>query len=69
VGGDVVGLVALDLILGVVARSAMAVSLVIEIRMVDPDNPACHMTGLGVPADMIADSVSGQNRNSIQSRQ
>src|SRR5690606_24151120 len=51
---DVVGLVALDLVLRLVLRRAMPVTLVVEIRVMDLDDPAAHPPGFRIPADMIA---------------
>src|SRR3546814_12260559 len=55
VRGDVIGLVALDLILRIVRRGAVAVALVIEIGCVDLADRARNVPGLRLPAAMIAD--------------
>jgi len=54
-GSDVVGLVALDFVLGIVGRGAMGVALIVEVRSVDFDDSAADVSGFGVPADVIAD--------------
>jgi hypothetical protein len=54
-GRDVVGLVALDLLLGVVRRGVMDVPLIIEILRVDGDDGSRHPARLGIPANMVAD--------------
>jgi hypothetical protein len=53
-----VGLVALDFILGIVLRGMVGMSLVIEVFGVDRDDSAGHATGLGIPACMIANFES-----------
>src|SRR5699024_5373941 len=52
---DVVGLVALDLVLGLVLARAATVALVLEVLRVDLRDRAPHPACLGVPADVIAD--------------
>lgn len=59
---DVVGLVALDLVLGVIFRRTATVALVVEIGMVNPEDPPGHMTGFGISADMVA---FGKLRHSV----
>ncbi len=44
-GSDVVGLVALDFVLGIVGRGAMGVALVVEVRGVDFDDSAADVPG------------------------
>src|SRR5687767_9878104 len=53
VGRDMIGLVALDLVLGIVFRRAMPMALVVEIPGVDGDDGPGHPASLGVPAHMI----------------
>ena len=55
VSSDMVGLVALDLILGIVLRRVMDMSLVIEVSRVDRDHSPRHPARLGIPAYVIAD--------------
>src|SRR5690606_36087095 len=55
VGGNVVGLVALDLVLRIVRRGAMGMPLVVEIAGVDGNDRAGHTAGLRIPRDMVAD--------------
>src|SRR5688572_20563339 len=55
VGRDMIGLVALDLVLGIVFRRAMPMALVVEIPGVDGDDGPGHPASLGVPAHMIPD--------------
>src|SRR5699024_10329696 len=55
VHGDVVGPVALDLVLRLVPAGMAGVALVLRIAGVDPGDPAADVTGLGVPADVVAD--------------
>lgn len=52
--GDVVGPVALDLVLRIVGRRAMAMPLVVEVGGVDRDDRAGHVAGFGIPADVVA---------------
>ena len=54
-GRDVIGLVALDLVLRIGLRGAMRVPLVIEIAGVNCDDGARDMAGLGIPSDVIPD--------------
>src|SRR5690606_38749338 len=55
VRGDVVGPVALDLVLRIVLVGPPGVTVVIEIGRVHPRDPAADAAGLGVPCDVIAD--------------
>src|SRR5262245_18518011 len=55
VQGDVVGLVALDLVLRVVLARMVDVSLPIHVFRMHLDDPAADASGLRVPAHMIAD--------------
>lgn len=52
--GDVIGLVALDFILGLVRGRPVPVAFVIEISVMNSDNPAGHPARLRIPTDMIA---------------
>src|SRR5262245_20392465 len=54
VEGDVIGLVALDLVLRLVFRRAARVALVESVTGVDLDDPPRNVAGFGVPADAIA---------------
>src|SRR5262245_54155611 len=54
VQGDVVGLVALDLVLRVVLARMVDVSLPIYVFRMRLDDPAADASGLGVPGHMIA---------------
>ena len=55
VGCNVIGLVALDLVLGIAFRRAMDMTLVIEILGVNGDDRSRYPTGFGIPAYVIAD--------------
>src|SRR6185312_14300072 len=55
VRGDVIRLVAFDLVLRVVLRGAVHMTLVIEVAGMDGDHSARDVACLGVPADVIAD--------------
>jgi hypothetical protein len=58
VGGDMVGLVALDFVLGIIIRGMVDMSLVVEVFGVDRNNGARYPAGFGVPTHMIADFES-----------
>lgn len=60
-GRDVIRPVALDLVLRIVLRSPVPMAFIIEIRMMNPDDPARHITGFGIPAHMIADRIFCQD--------
>ena len=53
-GGDVIGLVAFDFILGVVFRGVTPMTLVVKIFGVDGDNSPRDPTRLGLPVYLIA---------------
>src|SRR6185312_14702924 len=55
VHGDVVGLVALDLVLRIVLAAVAGVALVVGVAGVDLDDLAADVAGLGVPAHVVAD--------------
>src|SRR6185503_5456200 len=55
VHGDVFGLVALDLVLGNVLAGVARMALVLGVASMDLDDPAAHMSGFRIPADVIAD--------------
>src|SRR5690606_9599773 len=55
VRGDVIGLVAPDLVLRIVLARATRVALVVEVLRVDGDDGARYPAGLGIPGDVIAD--------------
>lgn len=52
---DMIGLVALDLILGIVCRCMMCMPFVIEILDMDGDDRPRHAACLGIPAHTIPD--------------
>src|ERR1041384_1752308 len=54
VQGDMVGLVALDLVLRLVPAGMVDVALVAHVLGVHPDDAAADPPGLGIPADVIA---------------
>lgn len=54
VQSDVVGLVALDLVLRIVRGAAMRVPLVVDIARVDLHDAARHMARLGISLHMVA---------------
>src|SRR5690348_17103400 len=58
VQGDMVGLVAFDLVLGVVGARVMDVALVSHVLGVDVDDVAAHPSGLRIPAHMVTDFES-----------
>ena len=53
--GDMVGLIALDFILWLLGTGVMGMSLVIHVSLMHLDNPAADVSGLGIPADVVAD--------------
>jgi len=55
VGRDMIGLVAFDLVLGIVFAGVMRVSLVVEVCRMHLDDRSRHVTSLGIPADVITD--------------
>jgi len=55
VHGDVVGRVALNLVLRLIFVGMVHIAFVVRIARVDPDYPARHMASLGIPANMIPD--------------
>jgi hypothetical protein len=83
VQGYVIGFVAFDLILGIIIARMMDVAFVVYVTRVHPHNETTDPTGLGIPADVIADLEclshgmspgsalvrrSGQPRNFLQVR-
>jgi len=52
--GDMVGFIALDFILWLLGIGVMGVSFVIHVSLMDLDNPAADASGLGIPADAVA---------------
>ena len=66
--GDVVGAVALDLVLRVIFAGMAWMSLVLCIASVGLDNPAAHVSGFGIPANVIADSKLSAHRVSGDSQ-
>src|SRR3546814_9236741 len=55
VRGDVVGLVAPDLVLRLVGAGAVGVALVVEVAGMHLDDTAADAAGLGIPADVVAE--------------
>ena len=55
VHGDMIGLVALNFILGLVLSRVVCMALVIRVLRMDFDNPASDMPSLGIPSDVITD--------------
>src|SRR5690606_27515118 len=53
VSRDVIGLVAFDLILGIVLAGAVRVPLVVEVFRMHLDNRSRDPAGLRIPADMV----------------
>src|SRR5690348_17979531 len=66
VRGDVVGLVALDLVLRIVLAGAVRVALVVEVAGMDPDDGAGDAARFGVPADVVADLEARRDRKSTR---
>ena len=52
--GDVIGLVALDLLLRIVRARVVRMALVVDVLGVHAQDTAAHPAGLGIPADVIA---------------
>ena len=52
---DVIGLVALDLVLRIGFAATVRVALVVGIARVHLDDRSAHVTGFGIPANVIAD--------------
>ena len=69
VHGDVLGLVAFDLILRLIFARVAWMSLLLGVAGVDLDDPAAHMPGLRVPTDVIADFELRAHALSPPSRQ
>lgn len=67
-GGDVVGLVAFDLVLRMVGVGAVCVALVVKIRGVDLYDTACHKACFRVPSNVVAYIESLFRHNTILSR-
>src|SRR5712692_10535969 len=55
VQGHVIGLVALDRVLGAVLARVVDVALVVHVSRVHLDDPPAHAPGLRVPAHVITD--------------
>src|SRR5437016_9435649 len=53
--GDVIGPIALDLVLGFLFAGMAWMSLVHRLMRVDLDDPAAHAASFGIPAHMVAD--------------
>src|SRR3569623_1115970 len=58
VGRDMIGLVALDFVLGTLLRGTMRVTFIIEVLCVDGNDGPRHPARFGMPAYMIADLES-----------
>jgi hypothetical protein len=54
-GGDVIGLIAFDFVLGIIFRCVMDMTLVIEVSGMDGDDRPGYPTSLGIPAHVFAD--------------
>ena len=52
---DVIGLVALDLILRIVRARVMDIAFIVHVLCVHPHDTAAHPAGFGIPAHVIAD--------------
>src|SRR5699024_3821009 len=68
VGGDVIGLVALDLVLRFLRRSTATVALVVEVGGVDLRDGPRDLPGLGVPSHMVTDREFARHDSSSSSR-
>lgn len=53
--GDMIGLIALDFILRLLGTGVTGVSFVVDVPSMHLDNPAADVSGLGIPADVVAD--------------
>jgi hypothetical protein len=53
--GDMVGFIALDFILRLLGIGVAGVSFVVDIPCMHSDNRTADATGLGIPADVVAD--------------
>lgn len=67
-GGDVVGLVAFDLVLRMVGVGAVCVAFVVKIRGVDLDDMSRHKACFRVPSNVVAYIESLFRHNTILSR-
>ena len=52
--GDMIRFIAFDFVLRLIGIGMMAVSFVVDVVRVNPDNPAADAPGLGIPAHVIA---------------
>ena len=72
--GDMVRFIAFNFTLRLVLTGVMRVPLVIHVSLMDFDNPAADMSGLGIPGNVIADFeavchlilFNGRRRKSVQ---
>ena len=53
--GDMIRFIAFDFVLRLIGIGMMAVSFVVDVVRVNPDNPASDAPGLGIPGHVIAD--------------
>ena len=53
--GDMIRFIAFDFVLRLIGIGMMAVSFVVDVVRVNPDNPAADAPGLGIPGDVVAD--------------
>jgi hypothetical protein len=68
VHGDVVGFVALDLVLRIIFRAVMYIALEVYVARMFPDDNAFNVTGFGVPSDMVPDRELLYHPASLMSR-
>jgi hypothetical protein len=70
VQGDVVGLVAFDLVLRLVPARVVDVALDLDVPRVHAQDMAAHAAGLGIPAHVVADpkGLSGRLRHGTSMR-
>src|SRR6478735_6536664 len=62
VHGDVVALVAVDLVLRIVLAAVAGVAMPLEVAHVDLRDHAADLAGLGVPAHVVADAERNAHR-------
>jgi hypothetical protein len=61
VGGDVIRLVAFDLVLGILFRCVMKMTLVVEVTFMDRDHSPGYPARLGIPGYMITNPKSSRH--------
>jgi hypothetical protein len=69
VHGDVIRFIAFDFILGFILTGVMRVPLVIDTLYMDLDNLATDISGLGIPANLIANFEAFSHLVSLAQRQ